>query len=1514
MARLRTAPGSAGRVNQVSMSPSAAMQLSESMPSIAARLQRSPCRAPASNFAVKQTLGRPLPTPMRIPKGLEIMDLTGSVSSSDSGIEHTATDARSSRKRKSEEMDQSASLEPGLQRAQNHAAEQLAPVRQPSYSEDFANLDELLDEPVGPPPPYSTVPPKQIAPSRGADGRRAAVPVQVVANSDSEEDIINFTGTKKRNRTHSTPPSKRRALTSLELGTVSVESPSRAKTVPPLQAVHSMIEEAAGVSSVAGRYPAPLPLKAASKTPVTAPGLAKSAAKPSTQEGTSEDVALVQSLFGMPDEEVCTLASDLDARKMKLCDDAAFAFDETGDATELEDEVARLTCVETAVKALLGKRSEHTMVSAERQKLRSGIAQALRSGTSPDAVKAAALACKDRLHALESSCVELLEGCRDEVRAFVASRNVTDARDAVAVSTTQSSAAHHQPHPVLHSSSRVAQTQMPPPPRPPVKDQRITPAGIDAYFSPKRNRPADIEHREVRNHSVDDFDYDEPMDIVLDDQGFGAAKHEVFGSRMGTPPPPHDCDDEDFGMDDDEMLELEQAHANSFDQPAYISATPEWSHLALAEASPNIQPRTKQPSAKKSRRVEATQADADFESHFFHRWSDDVKEALRVRFKLKGFRKNQIEAINATLSGKDAFILMPTGGGKSLCYQLPSQITNGATRGVTVVVSPLLSLMEDQVQHLRNLNIQAALINGSTPKAEKDQIKSDLWAEDVQDRLQLLYVTPEMLSLNQNMITIFEALHRRRQFARLVIDEAHCVSQWGHDFRPDYKALGELRQKFPGLPVMALTATATENVRLDVLHNLGMEGCEVFTSSFNRSNLYYEVRPKVSKGKDLDSMAELIKTRYRGQTGIVYCLSRKNCEETAFALRKQYKIRATHYHAGLKPDEKSHIQKEWQAGKYQVIVATIAFGMGIDKANVRFVIHHSLPRSLEGYYQETGRAGRDGKESGCYLFYGYGDAGKLRRMIDDGDGNWDQKARQHEMLKKMVQYCENRSDCRRVQVLAYFNEVFTKEACGGRCDNCNSTSRFESKDLTDYARKAVELVRSVAPDKVTLLHCIDLFRGVENRKAKDKGHADIEGFGTGADLERENVERLFYRLLSEGAIREDNVINKSGFAHQYIGLGRKARDFTVGGEKLLLDVRLTPARTKTAPTKRAKKAKKDDMAAKTRGRAEMPLSTNVSSPIQAATERNTAKRPIQTQRRANQYARDNFVVSDPEDDDYQECDEEEDAFEFMENDQSKPRRRTKPEANRKLGPPISSDEMMSRLSEVQQVAVDGFVESARRKSQKLVVNKGLHAHPFSDTVFRQMALNLTDTVDEMMRIPGIDPEKVRLFGKTFCKLVSEYRKDYEDMSAPQQEEPVNNQHDFNVINLVSDDEDEGDDYGSLGTSDFDDDGDLGEQSTYFQQSDSRAGLNERFAYSESANGRSGRSRKIEAAKASKPMRRRYIAQAKGKSRDSRDGQRSTSGFQGRRGSGAARAVKANGGFRAARAAPRGGGGISMMPT
>lgn len=536
----------------------------------------------------------------------------------------------------------------------------------------------------------------------------------------------------------------------------------------------------------------------------------------------------------------------------------------------------------------------------------------------------------------------------------------------------------------------------------------------------------------------------------------------------------------------------------------------------LSETSGNLGTRKGKSAARKRQSVPAAPVSP---RHKKFPWYKDVKRALKDRFRMNGFRHNQLEAINATLAGKDAFILMPTGGGKSLCYQLPAVVTSGKTSGITVVVSPLLSLMQDQVEHLKALNIAAATFNGETTPAAKKEIMDALRQPYPEHYFQLLYVTPEMINKSEAFLNGLRCLYQNKKLARLVIDEAHCVSQWGHDFRPDYKQLGQFRVRFPQVPLMALTATATQNVIMDVKHNLGIEECEQFTQSFNRPNLYYEVRRK--EKDNTATIADLINSKYPGKTGIVYTLSRKSAETIANKLRERG-IASHHYHASVDPQEKVRIQRDWQRGKIKVVVATIAFGMGIDKSDVRFVIHQSVPKSLEGYYQETGRAGRDGKPSECYLYFSYGDVTQLRKLIADGDGNDEQKERQRNMLGVVSAFCDNQSDCRRVEILRYFGETFSKAQCNATCDNCKSKDQFEHKDFTEYARAVLEIVNSEG--RVTLAQCTDYLMG---KKKKADFNCEMEKFhGMARHIPKHEVHRVIDRLLAEEALKEENVINR----------------------------------------------------------------------------------------------------------------------------------------------------------------------------------------------------------------------------------------------------------------------------------------------------------------------------------------------------------------------------------------------------
>lgn len=410
-------------------------------------------------------------------------------------------------------------------------------------------------------------------------------------------------------------------------------------------------------------------------------------------------------------------------------------------------------------------------------------------------------------------------------------------------------------------------------------------------------------------------------------------------------------------------------------------------------------------------------------------------DTLKKYFKFESFRENQLEAINSTCSGLDTLILMPTGGGKSICYQLPAILS----QGITIVVSPLKSLIADQVDRLRSLKIETSALFGDTSENDVASIFHDL--KQRQPKHKLLYVTPEKINASGALMSLFETLHKRNLLARFVIDEAHCVSMWGSDFRPDYRKLGKLRDLFQDIPIMALTATAPPRVREDILDQLKMNKVtsKIFIQSFNRPNLKFEVRLK-SKGC-LTEICNMIRANFTRQCGIIYCLSRNDCELVAENLREQG-ITSAPYHAGLPDEQRKRVFNAWSRGVFQVVCATIAFGMGIDKSDVRFVIHYSMPKSVEGYYQEAGRAGRDGKFASCILYFSKSDLYRMRSMLSKtGYGRKvEDKQRDQGNLQHMIDYVDNKDECRRTILLRYLGEEFNSKNCIGHiataCDNC----------------------------------------------------------------------------------------------------------------------------------------------------------------------------------------------------------------------------------------------------------------------------------------------------------------------------------------------------------------------------------------------------------------------------------------------------------------------------------------------
>ncbi|KAI3379888.1 hypothetical protein SNEBB_010928 [Seison nebaliae] len=542
----------------------------------------------------------------------------------------------------------------------------------------------------------------------------------------------------------------------------------------------------------------------------------------------------------------------------------------------------------------------------------------------------------------------------------------------------------------------------------------------------------------------------------------------------------------------------------------------------------------------------------EFEHHDFPHDKRLMTEFYHT-FGLKQFRQNQLASINAILLNKDVFILMPTGGGKSLCYQLPAVIS----QGVTVVVSPLKSLIMDQVQKLTSMGILAAHMLNSLSSMSSEmmtvtQVYSDLrkGKNGRQPDLKLLYCTPEKLQSSDSLREILRDLYKNKFLQRIVIDEAHCVSEWGHDFRPDYKLLGRLRDEFNETPITALTATATCRVRFDVLHQLKMKSYFEFIQSFNRVNLRYSVTEKSSSKNAIDMVIGLIKRKYVNDSGIVYCFSRKECETTANALSSAG-IKALPYHAGLSDRERCDVQSKWiddEEDACQVVCATIAFGMGIDKPDVRYVFHLSLPKSMEGYYQESGRSGRDGANADCTLFYSYADVKRIRSLITKDRSMNDPSVKTHlDNLYRIVRYCENVTDCRRSLQLEYFGEKFDRSLCESNrsttCDNCRNRSSYKCIDVTEDAKQIIQCVMDMLgkqKNSITLIFLAEIIRGSMSKKIIDGQYNRISIHGKFSNYSKVDCERLLRKLILDGYLKEEISMTVHESCVAYIRLGPRA--------------------------------------------------------------------------------------------------------------------------------------------------------------------------------------------------------------------------------------------------------------------------------------------------------------------------------------------------------------------------------------
>ena len=559
-----------------------------------------------------------------------------------------------------------------------------------------------------------------------------------------------------------------------------------------------------------------------------------------------------------------------------------------------------------------------------------------------------------------------------------------------------------------------------------------------------------------------------------------------------------------------------------------------------------------------------------------------ARQVLQDVFGYPAFRGQQAAIVDHVVGGGDALVLMPTGGGKSLCYQVPAIVRQRLGRGVTVVVSPLIALMHDQVGALEELGVHAAFLNSTLDGDEARRVEREL----LSGRLTLVYAAPERI-LTPRFLAMLESLHERGRLGLFAIDEAHCVSQWGHDFREEYLGLSALHERFAGVPRLALTATADSHTRADIVQRLQLEQAQVFVASFDRPNIRYTI---VEKDEPKKQLLRFLRDEHDGDAGIVYCQSRKKVEETAAWLSAEG-LDALPYHAGLDADVRRRHQDRFLREDGIVMVATIAFGMGIDKPDVRFVAHLDLPKNIEGYYQETGRAGRDGEPADAWMAYGLADVVNQRRMIDDGEAEEEFKRLQRAKLDALLALAEAH-DCRRVRLLAYFGEAYrepgadpglpvrvapprgaaTEGSVGAQCGNCdNCLTPPATWDATEAARKALSCVfrfRQHGGKSFGAGHLIDVLRGKVTEKVTQNRHERLSTFAVGADIPEQQWRSVLRQLIALGHLRAEGDYGT-------LELSDSARDVLRGNVTLQLKLPSeAPKKGRTAKSARADRAPK----------------------------------------------------------------------------------------------------------------------------------------------------------------------------------------------------------------------------------------------------------------------------------------------------------------------------------------------------